>query len=445
MELNLHLGSNRQHGGQMKKSSTPLQQYRSPEHEKQLGLVTPRRFPHPYRAGFAICSDIDLCTRSQFIRIHQQLNNTKTGFGLPVADSFFGCRVDREQIGYIDPVTQKPGADAPFIREGIHAGLFDCFHGWGDFNDRDPDPAFVNNIAAAVVKDFKKFELSVPVWINHGSIRNLQNLSCRLYPFFQGDNPSSPLYTARYLPRLGIRYVWTTEIVPWPLSGNQSRTYTSRFFRRRVTEFKNIVKRLRREGELQRGHTMQEEFCVRFPLKNRRHYWGFTRWNADPRGVWYRPGRNTLAAQLPPDAIRQLLDTEGYAALYVHLGLPVQNVAAEPLFSNESYRVLEALARRFHDGELWVTPTSRLVDYWVMWHTSRWDAVCTDAGGIDIIITNPDSNTVFSGLTFATPLPDKTRIIAQGSILPVSKIAAKGTELPCVTVGLPPPPSIDFL
>jgi hypothetical protein len=58
--------------------------------------VTQRRFPYPYKATLAICSDVDGMAAARFKRIHRFLNTrTKNiphygdGLGLDIGDSFF--------------------------------------------------------------------------------------------------------------------------------------------------------------------------------------------------------------------------------------------------------------------------------------------------------------------------------------------------------------------
>lgn len=75
------------------------------DHRGQDHPVTLRKFPYPYRAALAICSDIDGCTSKVFLEVHRYLN---LDFGLPVADSFWGkpfyegemayCRLDGQTI-----------------------------------------------------------------------------------------------------------------------------------------------------------------------------------------------------------------------------------------------------------------------------------------------------------------------------------------------------------
>jgi hypothetical protein len=62
-----------------------------------------RRFPHPFRAALAICSDIDNCDRRTFVDVHRFLNSNRTGLGLPVSDSFFAVSPDPKQIAYFRP------------------------------------------------------------------------------------------------------------------------------------------------------------------------------------------------------------------------------------------------------------------------------------------------------------------------------------------------------
>ena len=91
-----------------------------------------RRFPFPFRAALAICSDIDNCDRRTFVDVHRFLNTQRSGLGLPISDSFFAVSPDPRQIAYFRPDGKTHSDDANLIRRGVKDGLIDSLHSWNE-------------------------------------------------------------------------------------------------------------------------------------------------------------------------------------------------------------------------------------------------------------------------------------------------------------------------
>ena len=102
------------------------------------------KYPYPYQAALAICSDIDGTRLQDFIAMHRFLNtdqDTELGKGLqlPIADSFW--MTDRPHLpdaafSYFNGSDGTVSDAAPIIRDGIRAGIIDVMHGYGNFGSR---------------------------------------------------------------------------------------------------------------------------------------------------------------------------------------------------------------------------------------------------------------------------------------------------------------------
>ncbi len=229
-------------------------------------------YPHPFQAGFSICSDIDSASLGRFQAIHALFcshglvgegssewkalglsRNSRwydkevrglPGLGLPCADSFFlfrdattfgMFRRDGESNRFVED--QQEGQNcAKLLREWLKGGAIDCFHAFLHYPRREVEP---------VLQDFydwcEREEVSKPVvWTNHSaavtpsgicpnrlqphplmrlvrvSAKNLLSpvLGLPRYPLrhalarYQGDNPGSPYYINDLLAQNGLRYVW---------------------------------------------------------------------------------------------------------------------------------------------------------------------------------------------------------------------------------------------
>ena len=253
--------------------------------------VSLRRFPYPYRAGMAICSDIDMCSRETFIRTHRFINCPKNGLGLPVADSFFGLGKEPGQMAYFNDDGIHPSDSAEFIRQAIKDGLVDSIHSWGDFNGKAPDPALLRRLAERMTEEIRIHDLTIKVWINHGDAFNLQNMHARLNPWHRGDDPQSPYYTADLMREIGVKYYWWSELLPWPLSGNLKMSAPSVWPRIIVMALKNVAKYILKRRYSLRNTRQFIELARPCEMHDKNRIIGFNRFNSHPDGLWGLPTR----------------------------------------------------------------------------------------------------------------------------------------------------------
>ncbi len=378
--------------------------------------------------------------------IHHFLN---AGLGLPVADSFFGISPKGEQLALFTDWNGKKSPDYDFVLEAIESGLLDSLHTWADCNQREPDPPRLLNIARKTTDALKRKGLRIPVWINHGANSNLHNLKARLKPRWQGDDPASPLFTANLLGEIGIRFYWWSEIVEWPLSLNRPKRRVL-LWRRGTNAVKNRVKRAMGRAWKQAGFSALTKLAVKVRLRSAQMIYGFSRYNCHPKGKWTLPTRETIRYALTNRFLQDLADTQGWAILYTHLGLPVKS--GSPFLPPDA-KALEMLAQSYQDGFTWVAPTAQLLAFWdltanLVWSMRNRDrqAVISLHGriGLDGEIL-PVTEAQVQGLAFYCPTPEKTSILIGNQ--PVSTVVnPKDREgLASITVGRVSKPGIDLL
>jgi len=385
------------------------------DHEIKL-----RGFPYPFKAGLAICSDIDYCDRFTFRMVHQFINDRKNGLGLPVADSFFGIGRVSGQMAYFEKDGQTRSKDAELIRRAISGGLIDSIHSWGDFNENLPDPSFVRKIAENLNEDFSRHNLRIKIWINHGDSCNRQNIQARLQPDYTGDVPDSPFYTADLIKAIGVKFYWWSELLPWPLSGKPQNGSPYFWLKLGALTAKNLLHLFARQKINSRRinhilHLMQPN-----RLKDGSILMGFTRFNKHPGGIWASPTRNTLHHSLRREVLDNLIRRKGYLVLYTHLGLPT-NCNGE-LFLPADKKALIGLAEEYHGGNIWVARTVDILTYLNVIRHLQYDVRKEKEKFIVDIVSLSDpvdgrrvpEETELSWLCFYTSVPEKTSIRLNG-------------------------------
>jgi hypothetical protein len=416
--------------------------------EPRVGL---RPFPFPYRAGLALCSDIDDCDVRTFTALHRFLNDPVNGLGLPVSDSFFPQGRTPGQMALFGPDGRTPGPDAGLIVEAIRSGLIDSIHSWGDYNAAPPEPETLRRLALATTEHLLGRGLNLRVWINHGAPSNHQNLRARTFSMYRGDDPGSPLYTADLVRSLGVRFYWPSELTPWPLSthrGRASLRFLGRVWGNRV---KNLVKRSTGRGSLARSTAMITELCSPVHLSDGEGLLAFSRFNRHPNGLWAQPTRHTLRHALSRGVLAHLLAEQGYLVLYTHLGQP--SPASGDLFPGPDREALERLAGLYRSGEIWVAPTGRLLQFWLASRALRWSAeqgehaVTITIHGLEDPVHGqrmpaPDE---LAGISFTTPRPGATRVLMGGREQATLTHPADRSGVAAVSFALPEPPALDCL
>ncbi len=402
-----------------------------PTHNFPINL---RPFPYPYKAGLAICSDIDCCDSATFLKIHRILNTDAWGLNLPVADSFFGVGKFPGQMAYFKKDGKTPSEDADFIRHAISDGLIDSLHTWGDFNEAPPDPLFLKKIAVNLTEELKKYNLKIQIWINHGDKCNRQNFDARLFPnSYLGSDPNSPWYTANMIRELGIKYYWWSEFTDLILSERTPR-FVSLKINLATNEIKNTIKHILGKSYLKKHSNQITELAVPFVLKDEQKLFAFTRfWK--PKESRRSATRCSLRYVLSAPVLRQLIQRQGYIIVYIHLGIPAIGTDNE-LFFEKDMKALKTLAEYYHNGDIWVTTTKNLLNYWMVRNNLIWES---NKQGRKIIIKIKkfdDFSTglrlpeisELAGICFYTDRPNDTIIYMDETRLPCVKYPEDHTQ-----------------
>ena len=364
-------------------------------------LVRVRKFPYPYQAAFVVSSDIDSASVARFRAIHDLVCGNDSieptsaswktlglsaassrfdenhwhlkGFGLDFADSFFLIG-DPTTFGMYRHVAdtnrfvpdEEQGQDCKaLLQECIRNGQVDSFHAFLHHTRSQVEP---------LLRDFYTWceEEEVPkprVWINHSmavtpsglcpaglqpnpywrlarlSVRNLLGpmLGRRRVPLryafarYSGDNPSSPHYINDLLAGNGLRFVWLNAD---DLDCNRIALD---------------------ESMLNGRSTILEPVTMADGVR----YYRFRRCYGRPPGraggeAYLRDSADGFDSTclITEDNLAALCRAEGTCILYTHWA----HSRSFPLRDDTIARF--ALLRRWRDeGKIWVTPTSRLLEW----------------------------------------------------------------------------------
>ncbi len=392
----------------------------SPE-TQSLGSASPRvrPYPFPYRAMFAICSDLDETPDAHVYReIMRFLNTTHTtsmgpGVGLEVGNTLY-FDMPPDQYAYWN--TDDAGRD--MARALIRSGHIDCLHSFGDF-------ATTRAHAARALEELAKHDCRLEVWIDHAVAPS--NFGADIMRGL-GDVPGSDVYHADLTCDYGIKYVWRGRVtsaigqnVPRDLGGifRSAHPWSSS-----VTLGKEWLKSvLARHGNVKYAmHGSNEVVCTE-RLRNDRPVIEFLRSNP----YWGGPGESATAdgfAQVvTPRMLDCLVERQGFCVFYTHLG---KVHSYEEPFAPATRDALRRLATFHHDGRILVTTTRRLLGFARAVREVSVSGIEDNFGlRIDVTTRNSSNQTGIelaeadlNGLTFYVSDPKTTRLFLDGQEVP---------------------------
>lgn len=310
-----------------------------------------RPLPYPFQGALALSSDAEFFSFDFFEALMQFMNTTDqtplgTGVGLQVTSSIFFFSVPDYNFSYFKDISPSapPGPCCHRLNEYLQSGWIDTNHAFGDFDNKG---GFTRAHAEKVYETLESLGCVLPVFTNHGSCNNIQNVGYDC-DYHRGDHPGHWAYHTDLFVSNGVRYVWTDT-----MSYENSR-WASRFGWRRWF-----------------NRPWPRSFFVSDPLQDKQPVLGFYRL----RGTGpFAPNLTSLGSQL------QLLDWQrfyaewGIVVIYQHLGVfyrtPHQAVSANvEMVKRHAQTCLTPfyfLAQEAHSGRLWVVGLSALLDYMKM-------------------------------------------------------------------------------
>jgi hypothetical protein len=334
--------------------------------------VKKRRFPYPYRALLAICSDVDATSPWEFIRIHRFLNTLTpalpyygNGVGLDIGDSFFfknisnnglsvydacyryqnedawmdesggraACKSDPKKAR--DPVTGRLVFEggAKFIEKYIRCGWIDVLHGgdgnWAEFAAKHRATDWRRADGQHYAEWIAQRGLKIDTFTNHSAVSSDFGVpdkpSTRRKPRSIGDVPNSTAYWADCARQAGIKFCWS--YIP-----NESAAYRRTFG--------------------------MDTLLVPATFRDGSKFWHFSRYTGG------KPYADTLNSILNAQNLDSLVRGNKFEVAYTHFGYWSDNRnRVDPelsMASIDAFRLLKIYQDR---GKILVANTSRLLRY----------------------------------------------------------------------------------
>ena len=379
------------------------------------GQVALRPFPFPYKAALAICSDIDgTTTLDRFLTIQEFLNTQRSssmgpGIGLEIGNSFFPY-TDEDSFAYFSSRSD----DREVIEAFIKAGYIDCMHSYGD-------GARSRAEALQALEVLERRGCKLEVWVDHS--RAPSNFGKDVTPGF-GDVVKSAVYHADATLAFGVRFIWKGRAssivghgVPFTMCSFKQIFDPNHACRSGVNIARELAKTaLAYAGNRRFAIHRRNQLLRETALQDGQRSYEFKRCNNHWLGLSYGHDCSGLAYVIRPKTLAHLVSTEGYMVIYTHLGVGPKH---KPFIPPGTQAALRGLAEAYHSGDLYVTTTSRILNYYLNHRYLQWAYEVDDEGWIRIAIhgvadpvfgprlSNPEE---LQGLTFYVPDRYKTKM-----------------------------------
>ena len=319
--------------------------------------VSLRKYPYPYRAMLAICSDLDETPNKDiYFETTRYLNTTEEtslgkGVGLEVGNTIY---FDMPEHNFSYTNTDDDGRQK--IHKLIESGHIDCLHSFGDFvNDRALIEKHWNTIQAGKRK--------IEVWVDHAQApTNLDNDIMQ----GQGAEIEKPAYHSDLTIQSGtLAFIWKGRVTSC-VAQNVKRSYRAIFNPKHVkTSIKTIVIEFikgwfARFGSEKYAMHKNNKVLRKSTLVDGTEVNEFMRCNPAWGGVSCFDQTRGIHHILTKSVLDILVNKEGCSILYSHLG-KVHSVT-EP-FTNETRQAFELLAYYQNNHKILTTTTRRLLGY----------------------------------------------------------------------------------
>jgi hypothetical protein len=345
------------------------------------GAASLRRLPYPNKAMLAISSDLDETPdKAAYIASMKYLNTTAptpvgAGVGLEVGNSMY-FDMPADQFSYWN--TDDEGRSA--IRDLMRSGHVDVLHSFGDH-------ATTRAHAARALEDLSRHGCRLSVWVDHAVAPT--NFGADIMAG-QGDVEGAPAYHADLTWDYGIRFVWRGRVtsvigqdVPRSLGGIFAPRHAPASLRTLGKEWaKGLLGR--------RGSPKYVVHAANATLQPARLRSGqpvreFLRVNPHWGGVSSAETAAGIGDVLSAAMLDRLVEREGFAILYTHLGKVAPEDAPFPPASRAAF---ERLAGYRDAGKILVTTTSRVLRYREAVENARVSSTA-DGAGVRIEIDLP--------------------------------------------------------
>ncbi len=389
--------------------------------------IAPRKWPYPYRAALAVCSDLDETPDREVYFETLRFLNTRDrtsmggGLGLEVGNTLY-FDMPQDQFAYWN--TDDQGRE--LARACIRSGHVDCFHSFGDL-------ATTRAQAARSLEELARHDCRIGVWIDHGTA--ITNFGGDIMAGM-GDVPGAAAYHADLTCAYGVQYVWrgrVTSVVGQDVERRVSGIFNSRHpLASGRTLAKEVAKGVMARAGSEKYRLHAANALMRpARLRDGREVIEFLRSNPHWGGVSSCETGLGFGDVLTDDLLRRLAARGGACLLYTHLGKLGPGGRQFPESSVAGFR---RLAEVSDAGTILVATTRRVLDYCRF--RDRIDArQHRDGDRVHIELTGDASLTALAGLTFHCADPARTTLNFNGrEVSPLRRNPPDETGRPSVSI-----------
>jgi hypothetical protein len=316
-----------------------------------------RKYPYPYQAMLAICSDLDETPNQEiYFETARYLNTTEEtflgkGVGLEVGNTIY---FDMPAHNFSYTNSDEDGREK--VQQLIQSGHIDCLHSFGDFVTSRKN---IEKYWSAIRQGERKIE----VWVDHAqAATNLDNGIMQ----GQGAEICAAAYHADLTVQSGdLSFVWKGRVTSC-VAQNVPRSYVSIFnwkqFRAssKTILFEFIKGWLARLGNQKYAMHSANKVLRKTTLIDGTPVLEFMRCNPSWGGVSMFDTARGIHNILTPAVLNTLVKNQGCSIFYSHLGKVLSE--QEP-FSEQTRQAFELLARYQQKKRILVTTTRRLLGY----------------------------------------------------------------------------------
>ncbi|MFT6925938.1 MAG: hypothetical protein ACJAZP_001532 [Psychromonas sp.] len=319
--------------------------------------VSLRKYPYPYSAMLAICSDLDETPNKEiYFETARYLNTTEEtllgkGVGLEVGNTIY---FDMPAHNFSYTNTDDDGRRK--IQKLIQSGHIDCLHSFGDFvANRDR----LEECWLAVRQGARKIE----VWIDHAQApTNLDNDIMK----GQGAEMGKPAYHTDLTVQSGaLPFIWKGRVTSC-VAQNSKRSYASIFNLKQIkASSKTILLEFikgwfARLGNKKYAMHKANKVLRKTTLIDGTPVLEFMRCNPSWGGVSMFDTARGIHNVLTTSVLNALVKRQGCSIFYSHLG---KVFSKEEPFQDKTRQTFELLASYQNRGDILTATTRRLLGY----------------------------------------------------------------------------------
>jgi len=370
-------------------------------------MIKLRKYPYPYQAMLAICSDLDETPNKEiYFETARYLNtNEETllgkGVGLEVGNTIY---FDMPEHNFSYTNTDDDGREK--IQKLIQSGHIDCLHSFGDLvNSR----AKIEKYWAEIRQGQRKIE----VWVDHAQApTNLDNdimQGCGAIPGQQAYHSDLTIKSA------ALPFIWKGRVTSC-VAQNTKRSYASLLnFKHLKASVKTILLEfikgwLARLGNQKYAMHKRNKVLRKTTLIDGSPVLEFLRCNPSWGGVSMFDSARGIHHVLTESVLSTLVRNNGCSIFYSHLG---KVISIEQPFADQTRQAFELISKYQKNKKILTATTRRLLGYNRTVEELTFD-VKKVAGETQIHLTTDYNSEDLNGLTWYVDDPESTTLYING-------------------------------